>query len=488
MSASTPTPEAVPLARVVEQRVQQAWLAILFFLGLGYIVLIAPFQAVDEVAHWDRTWSVAQGQYNCRMIPLAAAQFVGKSFLFDSHGDRSQQVPVPWSLFKTMWEHTGDPGEFWIATNGCHYPPLGYLPAALAVRLLTPGDLAEPRPHKSFIAHYGSRLANWIAFFACLIGALRISRYPMPLLAFASIPMVVHQSVSINNDAFTWGCALLAFALLTRPPTRKRVWLAIALVTAVSAIKPIHVIAATVIWIVLWRGYHARRWGRAEGFGIALAALVIPAVAWLVWNQTMSLPILGATTGMPVLNVDDAAQSAQLKADPMRVLSVLRWQLEQLFMATPINGGWRGALLALGWYRYEAPLHVYVLSLGSLLAGVASLRLPSARQRDELPSDVRVPLVFWLAPHGATFVYFAVVTLILYVAFTPVGAEMVFGVQCRYFLYPLLMLLFVWTMAGERRPLRFVPARRVAALSCLLLGLAAHVAAIVAIRELFWVQ
>src|SRR4051812_32548012 len=111
---------------------RRLWLGALFVLGLGFIVLVPPFQAVDEVAHWDRVWTVAQGDYSCRKLPIAASQFVNEGFRFDNPPHRG---PVSWTIFSELYAFEGVSGAQWIATNGCHYPPVGYVVPALAARI-----------------------------------------------------------------------------------------------------------------------------------------------------------------------------------------------------------------------------------------------------------------------------------------------------------------------------------------------------------------
>ena len=477
----TPATSLEPPRAAGIRRLTRMWLAVLFVLGLGYMALVPPFQAVDEVAHWDRVWSVASGDYNCKKIPKSAADFVELSFRFDNRQIPPQ--PVSWSLFREAYQHTGSEGSFWIATNGCHYPPIGYLPAAAAVRAFTPGPIDAPRPHKMFIGFYVARLANWLFFFACVTAAVCLVPYPLPVLVFASIPMVVHQAVSLNNDAFQFGGLLVLLALVTGSPTRARLWSAIAILALLSAIKPINAIAAPVVWFGAWllRSGHGIR--RLEYVLMLLSSIGLPVGAWLLWNATMHMPVLGLSTDLVVANVDQSAQLARLRDEPLRFFQVLYGQLSQLFTAPPINGGWRGIVLALGWYRYEAPGHVYVLALAAFVLGVSTLRL---RDRHVAPGP-GMPRILVTGVVAAVAAYFVVVTMTLYLAFTPVASEVVYGVQGRYFLYPLALILFVVPLArparGEGEIGRGAWLRVSATVA---LSTAANAATLYAIRWLFW--
>lgn len=455
---------------------RRAWLALLFVLGLGYVALVPPFQNIDEIWHWERMWSVAQGDYNCKEIPVAAGKFVDRTFRFRAGSD-----PLTWDLFHDAYHFKGDAGAFSIATNACKYPPVGYLPAAAATRLLT-GDPAERAWHKMFYAFYASRVGNWLWFFGCVLLAMRLTRYPMPVLLFASIPMVVQQATAINNDAFQFGGVLLVGALLTRAPTRLTLWSAIVLTALMSAIKPINAIAACLVWIAAYVGMAQERMKRLEAGLVAVAAAVLPLAAWVLWDRTMHLAPHGGTTPLPVQNVDAAAQLAMLRAEPIRFLQVLGWQLKQFFTAAPIDGGWRGVLLAICGYGMVVPDYVYALAVAALIAGLLVLRSGAAEPRIA-PRATRLLVV---SAVSSFLPYFALVTLLLYIEFTPVGSSVVYGVQGRYYLYFIAMMFFLYPMVRREPPRLSGPVASGLAYAFMALSAFGNAAALHAIRWVFW--
>lgn len=459
------------------RQLERLWLALLFFVGLGYVALIPPFQSVDEVWHWDRAWTVAQGQYNCWRLPLAAGQFASSTLQVDRD---PQKQPFPWSTFQSLREFVGSPGSFFVATAACSYPPTGYLPAALAIRLWALGEPEKPAPHRMFNALYGGRLANWLFFFACVLAAYGLSRYPLPVLMFASIPMVVHQSVSINNDAFLAGGIVLTCALLTSY-SRARIAGALLLITLMSTVKPLCMAAATLAWVSLWSARERHK--RGELVALAVLSVGLPVAAWLTWQNTLHLPILGMSTGQPIANVDPDAQIALLKAEPLRVFRVLYWQARQFFFSPwPMEGSYAGLLLVLGWCRFRVPDLLYAMEIAALVAGALSLREGARREAD----DVRPPRVLLLGVIAGALAYSAAATLVLYAVFTPLAAEMVLGVQARYHHYPLCMLLFVPLLASARAKLVPPNMQRIAAFAFLGLSLTANLYALSFMRGFWW--
>jgi uncharacterized membrane protein len=455
------------------RRAQQLWLGMLFVVGLGYIVLVPPFQNIDEIWHWERLWSVVQGDYNCKEIPVASSQFVDRAYRFK---------PVAWSVYADAYHFKGKEGSFATATNACKYPVVGYVPAAVVTRLLT-GPASERFFHKMFIAFYGARVANWLWFFACVLAALRLSRYPLPVMLFASIPGVVQQGGAINNDAVTFGGVLVVGALLTRVPTRASIWSAVVLIALMSAIKPIHAIAATFVWILVWFGMQQKRWSRAEAALMAAALLVIPVGLYALWDATMHLDAAGNVTPIPVPNVDREAQLALMRAEPMRFVYALGWQARQFFTAAPIDGGWRGLLLAICGYNLTVPDHVYAIILAGVAAALVAWRF-DARQPPVRP---HVPRILVLGALASTVAYFALVTLLLYIEFTPVGAHAVYGAQSRYYLYFVALLMFLHLMvrpAPENAQPTLTQTR--AAYAFLVLSILGNLTALHAIRYMLW--
>ncbi len=464
-----------PGVETLAPRARQIWLALLFVLGLGYAALVPPFQNIDEVWHWERAWSVAQGDYNCTQIPVAAGQWVDRAFRF------REGSPVSWAIVAETYDFTGDEGTFRIATNACKYPPVGYIPAALMTRIVA-GNPAERKLHQMFWAFYGSRVGNWLWFFGCVVLALRLTRFPMPVLLFASIPMVVQQAAALNNDAFQFGAILLVGALATRTPTRRTLWSAIALIALMSAIKPINAIAASLVWIGAYAASTQGRMLRREAVLVSVAATALPLLVWLAWNHTMHLPSDGNATPLPIANVNAAAQLAILRMEPVGFVRVLGWQVAQFFTGNPIDGGWRGVLLAICGYGLVVADYVYALVLAGLLAGLLALRFGATQPR--IPANAPWPLV--LAAVSTVVPYFAVVTLLLYIEFTPVGSEIVFGVQGRYYLYFIAMLLFLYPVVRKRPARSHGPWAARLAYASMVLSVLGNVAALYEIRGVYW--
>lgn len=463
------------VAPAMAPRARQIWLTLLFLLGLGYATLVPPFQNIDEVWHWERIWSVAQGDYNCTEIPIAAGHFVDRAMRFRVGS------PLGWDAVADTYAFKGDEGSFPIATNACKYPPVGYVPAAVMTRVVA-GNPAEREWHQMFLAFYGSRLANWLWFFGCVVLALRLTRFPMPVLLFASIPMVVQQASAINNDAFQFGGVLLVGALLTRTPSRRTLWGAIILIALMSAIKPINAIAASLVWIAAYVATTQGRTGRREAVLVSMAAALLPLIAWLIWDRTMHLASNGGATPLPVENVNASTQLAMLRAEPLRVLQVLGWQVTQFFTGLPIDGGWRGVLLAICGYGLVVADYVYALVLASLLAGMLVMRF-GVVEPHIAPRATRLLVLGALA---SILPYFAVVTLLLYVEFTPVGSEIVYGVQGRYYLYFIAMLMFLYPMVRKQPPRLRGPLASRLAYASMALSVLGNTAALYEIRKVFW--
>lgn len=475
MAPSTEYPKPLKLAL-------RLWLWFIALAGVGYAFVIPTFQTVDETAHWDRLWTVAQGQYNCETLPADAAKYPRRVCVHDC---RIQPVPIPgpYERWRRSWSytHAGPPES--VATAACTYPPVAYLlPAAFIAAFL--GDSADTREeHAMFVAFYGGRLVNWALFFCSLWFALRISRYPIPILLFGSIPAVVHQSVSLNNDAFQFAGALLVGALATRRPTHFRLLCMTAVVALMSSIKPTCVIFSTLILIQAFRGHRAGTLRARAALAQAAASLLVPLAAFLAWKFTTHLPLDGTRTVPPVTNLNMDAQLQLLLDDPWRVLHVLYLQAEQLFTSTTINGSWHGIFLALAWYGFAAPRYVYALAVPACALGLWLLR---AWRR----GPVSEPLPRWLTitPMVASVCYFAFVTLLLHLAFTPVGQLNTNGVQGRYYLLPIALLLFARPVT-ERSPRphqpRWTPTLTAA---MLLLSVLGHAAALYALYDFWWLR
>lgn len=398
------------------------------FFGCGLLVAFSlpPYQAPDEMLHVYRAWQISEG------VLFPAVKKEGVDF-YGMQIARSSFAQVPASLARPVPDTLAGLAAPWeaerlesfsraplapqerlrvsVATVG-GYGPLGYLPQAAgcvlarAVAAVVPGFSA------------GMTLALLrvccLSFASlCLFLSLRLLPERQVFVAvFVFLPMYLAQCASASADAVVLPVLLLASAYLLsswRQGLRPRLRWGLDVLAAVcfGALKSVY---APLLVLAVLRREGALRARLRYVCALLLAAGAV-AVLWLVLSRVFAGPLPVVSPG----------------ADPGRQLAFLAGR-PLAFFAAAGTALWSEGLVwleemvgVLGWLAVRLPGWFYPV-YGALLAVAAACGPRVVRQRASVVA----------AAAGA-----AVLGLVLaaeYVAWTPVGAPAVAGVQGRYLL------------------------------------------------------
>lgn len=315
------------------------------------------------------------------------------------------------------------------ASNTASYMPLFYLPAAAGM-----GAAASVRAGP-MVTVLAGRMANALCCVLAGYAALRLARRGRPaLFAILALPMTLHLSATVNQDGPLIAAAALAAALL--PQAGRRYWLGVAALACVVAAKPPYLPLAVAALVPLDGGtWQARRHGAAflavaaAGFAWAGAAAVFAAVPFM---RAPYHP--GPLWSGPNVLFHATDPAAQLEMLLRRPALLLRLPLDTLMLT------WRHlASTAVGVFAsldFNLPTWCYRLWYAALAA--AALAAAVASRWGTGPSAPRLGASLALAA-GALSCLVGVI-LLQYLTWTEVGHATVEGVQGRYLL-PMLALL-----------------------------------------------
>jgi uncharacterized membrane protein len=405
--------------------------------SLVMVFLIPPFQTNDEVAHWYRTWSVAEGRILCRRIPVVAHKLVDVVKYADV---RKHRLPWGHDLADAGAQLPGMQGGVPTDSGACLYSPVSYVLPAMALRLVArPFD--PQRSSHILAAFYGARLTNWLLMGAgVLLFLLYVPRARNLTLVMYSLPMTIHQTIAINQDSLIFVAAMLLLWAWWDAPSWPGLVIALGLLMLVKIIY-----ACLLLWVVcaLFRLPRERRWRSA-------LVLVIPIVLSLVWNDRATHHAVAsqAMEGYLPRNVNPGEQVAFLLANPLRIFRLYGHQLVDYFGRGHLNGGWPGIFGVMGWGEAELADYAY-LALALALVGAFLLDLASR----ETTQPVRSWVVERVGPLVSVLAIAPTVSLIMYVVFSPPRSPYILGVQGRYLLVPLFFALFLvgdWVRALPR--------------------------------------
>jgi uncharacterized membrane protein len=335
------------------------------------------------------------------------------------------------------------------------YSPAGYVPQIAAV--WTASALRLP---VEATVRLGRILNAALTLFLFLL-ALRIAPAGrLFLLLLALMPMTAAMAASLGQDGLVLGTCAVAIALALRA-RRERRWSrrALLLLAACGAVlaltKIVYVPLILLALFPLPSGAARARW-----LGAPLALTFASAVLAFAWLRGNAASVVRHAPGIP----DPGGQIAFLKAHPADFLVVLSNTAVE-------RSGWIAmSAFNFGW------LTVGPVILAAVLAGGA---LAAAWWRGE-PAEA-LPDRAWRSWAAAlTLVVTAAVAATMYIAATPVAEPIVHGLQGRYLL-PLLPVVLL--VAARRRGRWSGPWAAILAL--LLLG-AADLAALAAIGRAFY--
>jgi uncharacterized membrane protein len=398
--------------------------------GLLCAALTPPFQAPDETRHFLRIYQISEGV----LFPRAGRAELPESVIRVEAGFLEFQFQPEKKIDLRTWREAAAvrlAPERRIETGiggAALSTPAPYLPQALAA--LAGRELELP----PLAILYLCRLANLSAALAVAWAAVRIAPFYRWLFAFLALdPMALFLRSSTSPDALTNAMALLlvasVLALAVGPPERERGRIALLLGSAT--------------FLVLAKG--------ASYLLLPALVLLIPAEYWRDWGDrrraaaTIGLLIVltGAGAGLsgwaarrgfsqlrPEVAADPAAQMAQIALRPGRFLAIV---ITDAVRHAPVYA--IQFVGNLGWLDTPLPAAVllgYALLLTALalLDGASDFTLGGGRR-----------LLVAAITAGTLLAVFAS----QYLLWTAVGADIVEGVQGRYFLplAPAAALLFL---------------------------------------------
>lgn len=379
----------------------------LVIMGLVMVWYVPPFQKADEVTHF-KTASVLVGgrseMIQKRFVDLVDKLNVSKvAFKSEKRFDSSR-----------LWERDGNKDfvVFGYLTNWKSY--ISYFPVEIGVWL----GSYSPYP---VMPLYIGRMAGLILFLIC-IGLSQIiipKKYFGLIMAYAIIPMVIHQATEVSYDVFLLCLAPLILSVFFKTSENKYYWkwfvLLSVLIFLFISVKPGYYLMILLLLIVLWNKYKNKIIDRPWIASVAIFALV-PIMIYFA-------KFLGS-------NVSGVYQFEILKHDPLYLFRIMNetWIAQREFYIKSMLGYF-------GWLDYQFDTYQYLLIFGVMVAFLV-----------KVISKIKKPVIDWFGWILIGLIILGTYVLIemgMFMQWTKVGSMVVDGVQGRYLL-PLVPLLFFW--------------------------------------------
>lgn len=409
-------------------------------LGLFFTFVVPPFQKPDEGTHFNKALLISYGSLNCKQETFSYQQKYDllrkdkhlKNIPFNDGGI------MPVSLYKRSLLAISDEKQLVEGrTEGCQMPIVGYLPQALSLLII------RPLGFNHFVDFFSGRLAIFLVTIGFVIWLFKKVKEPIilyPLLLMLALPMSLYQLTSYSYDAVQLLLMAVYFVLIMKLKLgvikdNKAWWLmmgiACLMLLSRKGTEPLIILMP----LLLFNKDKKKQWF------VWLIPLFLT-VFFLITN----LSLLGFESAKQVLDIhtDSQAQKQLMLERPDYFLTVLANTIHesQDFYIKSLVG-------KLGWLEYELPSWIYffmALLFGWILFYLVSLGKKLASRFGYFDWLILLSIL------GSNYLYLMILE---YLSWSPVGSHVVVGVQGRYFLYLLPVLIWFLVLSYLKTASRY---------------------------------
>lgn len=400
------------------------------FFGIIFLILIPPLQSPDETSHFLRAYEISQGDLISKRVGGVTGAYLPKSI------DRTLivlETTTPVKFHPELKYHPGvikdalriklqqgDTKYYDISTTSS-YSPIAYIPQAIGILI---GRIFNAPPVLLIYLARLAILAVWV-----ILGYLSIKLIPYKKWALFGIllfPMFIAQSVSMGADAVSIGAGLVFTATILRiislqKLTQRTIVILVAAAVAMVMAKQIMVILLPLILLLKGTLFTSK----TKAILIKLAVIAIPILLFSVWNVLVGQ--ISSNLDQALNNQNPAQQISFLSQNPLHFISVL---------FTTFFFGWGNSVVesvigVFGWS--DTALSEVFVAFGYV--ALAVLLFTSYEEK-----QVRISRLMRWTFGIMGLIYTIAVCGAMYLFYSPVGFSVVVGVQGRYLL-PVIPLL-----------------------------------------------
>lgn len=456
-------------------KLERIYPAVGFVLGLLFLLVLPPLSAPDEISHYVSAYQLSSkilgvpsnapnGRVLLRPCDVWVEDLDGvyeyetdeagnlKVILESSEGSRKLGEPLDQSVYHLLWELAPDKQyapERAAALEGkmvgSMYPPVTTTPAAYGPQALGMA-LVRAMDWGTLPLLYLGRLCNLVFFvFMTWLAMKRLPFGKEILFGTALLPMTLHLSSSFSYDVMIMGCMFYFTAVCLDLAYRKEraEWKDVAVLALVmAAAGPCKMVYAVMMGLCLL--IPVKKFG-GWGRWLVCAACVAGAWAGAMYLVNSQVIVSYATeTESYVQWAEESGYSLSLLIhQPMRLIKIfyqtLLWQAQHYHLT--MIGAYLGNLDPV----LDVP-YVLVVLFTLCLLGLA-LRKPG--EELSITGGKRLWIFAVCAGCGAA------VMLSMLIAWTPLSSRVINGVQGRYFLpfLPVLLLALKndWVVLTKER-------------------------------------
>jgi len=408
------------------------------FFGFIFILIVPPGWNPDEPQHYWRAQQIAHGQilsntfdgpndiiYTGGPLLPDEAYFILSYKAYDGITDYSLRLNFPMWKNDGVLKHAATQVELVdVAFPGsAHYSPLAYAPQAAGLWIANHLNLPL------LVGFFLAKTLGLILQVTALFFAIRlIPRGKWILLIIGLLPITVAQSVSFGGDVITNSVAILFIAATlkiaydTKKVTRWHIASLAALVGSLGLVKPSYLPLALLVLIIPMLQKKFRTIPSLLKHAGIFILVSIPGLLWL--------KITSSIQDNYSHGVDAVAQKHYVLQQPLDFISAL-------FNTYFTDAQPKLYKTLLGNFVWDtAPLPLVFMFIAVILI-VLSIFLSSPREKNTTITPIVKTLFL-----GISVLLIALISYALYIYYTPLKGTSILGIQSRYFIpfLPLILL------------------------------------------------
>ncbi|SDM70079.1 DUF2142 domain-containing protein [Bacillus sp. OK048] len=420
---------SVVVLRVFKDKIHKAFLITAIPIGLAMVVIIPPFDQLDELEHYYRAFEVSEGKFINQKTEHGLGNFIPASLIETVYDVRYiHQTGYKYSIVKEAFQNNLNSEDRQFLRNyASSYPPLIYVPQALGMMV---GRVIFDSP---LMMMFLGRLLNFIAYVAIVYAALKIVPVKKNLFyLFAMLPMSIIHAASLSADGITNAMALffvayilyLAYGRVEHIANRHLI-IMIGIGLFVTLSKIVYIPMLLVFLLIPLRKFKNKK-DYLKKFLIVFVGCLIPFIIWNLMNlSNMSVPDM---RGNPGVSPGDQVKFVLLH--PMYYIKTLFVTLFSLGSSQLVSMIGKVATN----YQYPAPsIVIYTFLFLMLLFGIINDENDLKMKGRRIDRGILI------------FILLTVMLLIytaMYVGYNTVGNPIIYGIQGRYFV-PIAILFFL---------------------------------------------
>jgi uncharacterized membrane protein len=400
--------------------------------GVFSVFINPPMQIPDEPQHYLRAYTLSELNISPDSSDGVRFGYTVPTYVSEMvHENTQGSAPVyraNLSAIKKYFhnQNSSDSRSIVNFENTAVYPPVAYIPQTLSVML---GKILHLPLMYGF---YVGRLLNFLLWAVLLYIALTITPIARWLmLVLALLPMSVYEASSLSADATINGLTFLTIALFLylynqAKVTFKQISLATICLAIIGAIKPTYVVFVLPFLLLPRTKFESRR-QQAKLLGGMLLVVLAVSIVWFLSVANISSHIHDILR--PGEHIVPSLQVRHILHNPLHFV----WVNIHTIVLHNFSYIGNSAIGILGWLDIPLPGYSYLMAY--LLIGLAVLK-----DGNHFPKRFRA-LSFRMTLLLTGLLATSALAAVFYIGYTVVGANLIEGLQGRYFLPIWLIML-----------------------------------------------